>query len=427
MTRYTELAARYGTPLYVYDLDRVAAARQDLLDALPEPFSLFSAVKANPHPEVLRVLATGDGRVCRAEISSVGELAAALEAGFDPAGMLYTGPGKTDGELRDALGAGVRLFSVESLTDLEHVGAAAVAQGVEADCLLRINSASASATTSIRMTGRPSQFGIDAETLGEVLPRLRTVAGTRLAGAHFFPLSNASDEDSLVGEFRNTLAVAARLESEHGLPLRFVDIGGGFAAPYAVPGERPVYEKLRERLEDALDETFPRWRRGGVHFACESGRYLVGDSGVLLTRVVNIKESRGRTFVILDAGINTFGGMSGLGRLLPVAVRPEGPGQAAQIADGTGLSAALVGPLCTPGDVLGRQVSLPALRVGDVLTIPNAGAYGPTASLLMFLGRPAPAEVLVRGGEVVSATRIEHGRAEVAPLDGGAPLGGGRA
>jgi diaminopimelate decarboxylase len=427
VTRYTELAARYGTPLYVYDLDRVAAARQDLLDALPEPFSLFSAVKANPHPEVLRVLASGDGRVCRAEISSVGELAAALEAGFDPAEMLYTGPGKTDGELRDALAAGVRLFSVESPTDLEHVGAAAVALGVEADCLLRINSASASATTSIRMTGRPSQFGIDAETLGEVLPRLRTVAGTRLAGAHFFPLSNASDEDSLVGEFRNTLAVAAHLESEHGLPLRFVDIGGGFAAPYAVPGERPVYEKLRERLEDALDETFPRWRQGGVHFACESGRYLVGDSGVLLTRVVNIKESRGRTFVILDAGINTFGGMSGLGRLLPVAVRPEGPEQAAQIADGTGLSAALVGPLCTPGDVLGRQVDLPSLRVGDVLTIPNAGAYGPTASLLMFLGRPAPAEVLVRGGEVVSATRIEHSRAEVPPLDGRAPNGGGRA
>ncbi|MGW1146810.1 type III PLP-dependent enzyme, partial [Streptomyces sp. NPDC002454] len=103
MTRYTELAERYGTPLYVYDLDRVAAARQDLLDALPEPFSLFSAVKANPHPEVLRVLAEGDGRACRAEISSLGELAAALEAGFDPAGILYTGPGKTDGELHGAL------------------------------------------------------------------------------------------------------------------------------------------------------------------------------------------------------------------------------------------------------------------------------------------------------------------------------------
>ncbi|MFE9413958.1 type III PLP-dependent enzyme [Streptomyces sp. NPDC006704] len=430
MTRYTELAERYGTPLYVYDLDRVTAARKDLLDALPEPFTLFSAVKANPHPEVLRALGAGDGRVCRAEISSLGELAAAVEAGFDPAQILYTGPGKTDGELVDAIGAGVRLFSVESLSDLEHVGAAAALHGVVADCLLRINSASASATTSIRMTGTPSQFGIDAETLGEVLPRLRAVPSTRIAGAHFFPLSNAKDEDSLVGEFRHTLSVAADLEREHGLPLRFIDIGGGFAAPYAVPGERPVYEKLRERLETTLDELFPDWRQGTPHFACESGRYLVGDSGVLLTRVVNIKESRGRTFVILDAGINTFGGMSGLGRLLPVAVQPEGPEQAAQIAEGTGLRASLVGPLCTPGDVLGRQVDLPGLRVGDILTIPNAGAYGPTASLLMFLGRPAPAEVLVRGGEVVCASRIEHSRTPLSaetPRAGSATAGGGQA
>ncbi|MEU5547322.1 type III PLP-dependent enzyme [Streptomyces sioyaensis] len=430
MSRYTELAERYGTPLYVYDLDRVTAARQDLLDALPEQFSLFSAVKANPHPEVLRALGTGDGRICRAEISSLGELAAALEAGCDPAQCLYTGPGKTDGELTAALAAGVRLFSVESRTDLEHVGAAADAQGLVADCLLRINSASASATTSIRMTGTPSQFGIDTETLGEVLPHLRAVPGTRLAGAHFFPLSNAKDEDSLVAEFRHTLSVAAELQREHGLPLRFLDIGGGFAAPYAVPGERPVYEKLRERLESTLDELFPDWRQGTPHFACESGRYLVGDGGVLLTRVVNIKESRGRTFVILDAGINTFGGMSGLGRLLPVAVQPEGPQQAAEIEAGTGLSASLVGPLCTPGDVLGRQVELPRLRVGDLLTIPNAGAYGPTASLLMFLGRPAPAEVLLRDGEVVSASRLEHSRVPVAPLGGRAaaiPAGGGRA
>nr|BCB14667.1 decarboxylase [Streptomyces spiroverticillatus] len=417
MTRCTELAERYGTPLYVYDLDRVARARRELFDALPEPFSLFCAVKANPHPGVLRALREGGGRACRAEISSLGELAAATEAGFAVDDMLYTGPGKTDGELREALRAGVRLFSVESPTDLEHVGAAALGLGVVARCLLRVNSLSASATTSIRMTGTPSQFGFDAETLGGLMPRLLSVPGTDVVGAHFFPLSNATDEAALVGEFRNTLEAAARLEREHGLPLRFVDIGGGFAAPYAVPGERPVYEKLRDGLEAALDELFPQWRAGTPHFACESGRYLVGDSGVLLTRVVNVKESRGRTFVILDAGINTFGGMSGLGRLLPVAVQPDGPGQEQLIASGEALDVSLVGPLCTPGDVLGRRVLLPRADVGQVLTVPNAGAYGPTASLLMFLGRPAPAEVLLRDGEVVSATRLEHSRTALAPLD----------
>ncbi|MCT2585118.1 type III PLP-dependent enzyme [Actinophytocola gossypii] len=400
MTWYTELAERYGTPLYVYDLDRVAAARRDLLATLPDEVDLFYAVKANPHPEVARAV-RGDGRV-RAEISSTGELAAALAAGFDPAGCLYTGPGKTTGELHEAIERGVRTFSVESLGDLRRIGAVASRHGVVADGVLRINSASARATTSIRMTGAPSQFGIDSETLPALLGELSSVPGTRIAGAHFFPLSNAKDEASLTAEFQHTISLAAQLHEELGLPLRLLDIGGGFSAPYAVPGSRAEYEKLRVELENELDTYFSGWRQGGPRIACESGRYLVGDSGTLLCGVVNVKESRGRRFVILDGGINTFGGMSGLGRLLPAAVRLDGETPTE--------TASLVGPLCTPGDVLGREVEVPALRTGDVLEIPNAGAYGPTASLLAFLGRPAPAEVVVRGTEVVSVSRLEYHR-----------------
>ncbi|GAA0615023.1 alanine racemase [Kutzneria viridogrisea] len=403
-SRYADLAQRYGTPLYVYDLDRVEAARRDLFEALPESFTVFYAAKANPHPELLRALREGKGRSCRVEISSTGELSAALVAGFLGAEVMYTGPGKTHGELAVAIAKGVRTFSVESPTDLEHVGAAAVAHGVRVDCLLRVNSASASATTSIRMTGTPSQFGFDSETLPQLMPRLSQVEGVSIAGLHFFPLSNAKDEQSLIGEFQHTIELAARLRRELDVPLRFIDIGGGFAAPYGAPGARPVYDKLRGELESTLDVHFPEWREGNPHFACESGRYLVGDSGHLVSEVVNVKDSRGRRFVILDAGINTFGGMSGLGRLLPVAVEPDADGAAAA------QTASLVGPLCTPGDVLGRNIALPDLASGDLVTIPNTGAYGPTASLLMFLGRPAPAEVVVRGGEVVSVSRIEHVR-----------------
>lgn len=405
-----DLAARHGTPLYVYDLDRVAAARRDLYACLPEGFTLFYALKANPHPDVVRALREGEGPACRAEISSTGELSAALEAGYTGADCLYTGPGKTRGELTEAIGRGVRLFSTESLTDLEHIGAAAFAQGVVADCLLRVNSASASATTSIRMTGTPSQFGFDSETLADAAPALTRVPGARVAGAHFFPLSNAKDEDSLIAEFRHTIGLAAEIERRLGLRFRFLDIGGGFAAPYAVRGERPPYPNLRSALEKTLDEHFPRRRDGELEVACESGRHLVADSGKLLTTVVNVKESRGRTYVIADAGINTFGGMSGLGRLLPVAVEPCGE------ESGPVQRASLVGPLCTPGDILGREIELPAgLSAGDVLTIPNAGSYGVTASLLMFLGRPAPTEVAVRGGEVVSVTRLEHRRVPGSP------------
>jgi len=222
---------------------------------------------------------------------------------------------------------------------------------------------------------------------------------------HFFPLSNARDEASLIGEFQHTIALAATLARDLDLPLRYLDIGGGFTVPYAVPGERGSYPKLRSELEAALDIHLPGWRAGNPTIACESGRYLVGTSGTLVAAVSSVKVSRGRKFVIIDAGINAFGGMSGLGRLLPVSVRVEA-------GDEVG-PASLVGPLCTPGDVLGREIPLPALEPGDLVTIPNAGAYGPTASLLMFLGRPAPTEVVVRGDRVLSASRIEHRRAHL--------------
>ncbi|WP_335936436.1 type III PLP-dependent enzyme [Streptomyces sp. PTD5-9] len=403
MTGPTELARRFGTPAYVYDLDRVAAARDDLFAALPDEIAVFYAAKANPHPEILRELRTG-GRACRAEISSVGELDAVLRADYGGAEVLYTGPGKTAGELTEAMTRGVRTFSVESPGDLRRVGETAVRLGVTADCLIRVNNATGAAATSIRMTGVPSQFGFDSETLPGLAAELREVPGTALAGLHFFPLSNAKDEASLVAEFRHTIATAAALREALGVPFRIVDIGGGFAAPYAVQGRRPVYDGLRDALSASLDEHFPGWRDGAPRIACESGRYLVADSGTLLTSVVNVKDSRGTRYAVIDAGINTFGGMSGLGRIMPVSVEPH------ESTGADGAPAHLAGPLCTPGDLLGRNVPLPDPAPGDLLTVPNAGSYGPTASLLMFLGRPAPAEIVVRGDDLVSVSRIEHTR-----------------
>lgn len=402
MTGPAELAERFGTPSYVYDLDRVAAARADLFAALPDEVEVFYAAKANPHPELLRELRAGAARGCRAEISSIGELDAVLQAGFPGDRILYTGPGKTTEELTEAMTRGVRLFSTESYGDLRRVGETALKLGLTADCLIRVNNATGAAATSIRMTGVPSQFGFDSETLPGLAADLRDVPGTTIAGLHFFPLSNAKDEASLIAEFRHTIAAAAALQQALGVPFRFVDIGGGFASPYAVQGRRPVYTELREALAEALDAHFPGWRAGAPRIACESGRYLVADSGTLIAGVVNVKDSRGQRYLVLDAGINTFGGMSGLGRIMPVNVEPhESTG-----TDGT--PAILAGPLCTPGDLLGRNVSLPESEPGDLLTVPNAGAYGPTASLLMFLGRPAPAEIVVRGGDLVSVSRIQH-------------------
>jgi diaminopimelate decarboxylase len=188
--------------------------------------------------------------------------------------------------------------------------------------------------------------------------------------------------------------------------MEILDIGGGFGAPYTVPGSRPHYTRLRTELERTLDLQFPDWRDGRPEVVVESGRYLVGDCGHLISSVTNVKESRGRRFVILDAGINTLGGMSGLGRLMPLAVQvdPQHPPDDTE-------AATLVGPLCTPGDILARTVQLPRLKVGDLITVPNVGAYGPTASLLLFLSRPAPREVIVRGRQVVTMSQLKVCRA----------------
>ncbi|MCG6498013.1 type III PLP-dependent enzyme [Kitasatospora sp. A2-31] len=398
-----ELVHRYGSPLYVYDLDRVTRAAADLRAALPERARLYYSLKANPHPELVRTLRTAG---CLPEICSTGELAAALSAGFEGADCLYGGPGKTAQELREALAAGVRTFSVESPADLRRVGAEARALGVTARCLLRINGTGAGAGVGLRMTGGASQFGHD---IADGLPDLAefTVAGTELCGLHFFPLTNAADPAGLLAEAVASIRTAAALEAHWGLPLRMLDLGGGFACPYAAPGERPHYQALREPLTAALDEHLPGWRER-LELAFESGRYLVGDSGRLICTVTEVKESRGTAYGVLDSGINHLGGLSGVGRLPSLRAEPLRLAGSAAVADGAvgTRRVALVGPLCTPADVISRAAETVPPLAGDLLAVPNVGAYGATASLLGFLSRPAPVEVTVRDGRVVGADRL---------------------
>ncbi|GAB2928256.1 phosphopantetheine-binding protein [Streptomyces heilongjiangensis] len=417
------LVERYGSPLYVYDLARVRAALEDLRAALPQPCRVYYSLKANSHPDLVAELRRGGAR---AEVTSRGELAAALEAGHPAAELMYSGPGKVPAELDEAIAAGMRTFSAESFGDLERIGAAADAQGVTADCVLRINAAGAPGQAGLRMTGGPSQFGFDLDDLAEHGARL-LVKGVRIVGMHFFPLTNSRDEDGLVAELAQSVRTAAQLREELGIPLHLLDLGGGFAAPYATPGERPVYGRLRTALTAVLDEHLPGWRDGEPVIAFESGRHLVGDSGRLVTTVTDVKNSRGNTYAVLDSGINHLGGLSGLGRLLPLSARPlADTGRPADPADDLTdgaedrepVTVTLAGPLCTPADILARAAELPGLRAGDLLAFPNVGAYGLSASLLGFLGHPAPAEIVVDGGETVSATRLALRRHGVAPLTG---------
>ncbi|MBB1242656.1 type III PLP-dependent enzyme [Streptomyces durbertensis] len=415
------MLATYGSPLYVYDLNRVRAALADLRSSLPQGAHVLYSLKANPHVDLVRELLAGG---CRAELSSTGELRTALAAGADPATCFYTGPGKTAEELRTAIAAGVRTFSTESLVDLRRVARVARESGQEVDCVLRVNGAEAPGSAGMRMTGDASQFGTDAAVLAGYGEELRDadLKGARLVGFHFFPLTNAADEASLVAEMTGSIRTAATLAEQLALDITVLDLGGGFGAPFAQTGDRPRYPGLRKALTEELDRHFPAWSDGGVEVLFESGRHLVGDSGTLLCTVSDVKDSRDTRFAVLDTGINHLGGLSGIGRLLPLSAVPlavpaesadEAPVGSAAVTATPPARTRLVGPLCTPADTLGRgAVDLPDLTVGQHLAIPNVGAYGATASLLGFLSRPAAAEVVVdgpagpQGPRVVSATRL---------------------
>ncbi|MGK5627822.1 type III PLP-dependent enzyme [Streptomyces sp. URMC 123] len=405
----TSLRERYGSPLYVFRLDRVRRAAEALRAALPEGTRLYHSLKANPDVDVTAELARAG---LAAEISSTGELEAALLAGHPGDGCLYSGPGKTSAEVLAALAAGVRLFSVESVGDYRRVARAAEDSGVRARCLVRVNPESGAAGTGLRMTGKPSQFGVDLDGLDEVAAARRE--SLEIVGTHVFSTTNVHSEQELISEFAVSVEVIAAARERLGVTGGMADLGGGFAAPFARPGAPVRYRALRAELEKLLDARLPGWRDGSPLVAFESGRALVGDCGTLVCSVTDVKDSRGVTYVVLDAGTNALGGMSGLGRLMPAGVRAV-PLQREPL--GAERPMALVGPLCTPLDVLARSRTAPVPAVDSAVAVPNVGAYGLHASLLGFLGRPMPAVVVLDGEDVVRASRLELVRREL-PADG---------
>jgi diaminopimelate decarboxylase len=401
----SDIAAAFGTPAYVYRLDRVRSAHADLRRALPAGSSLYYSLKANPHPALAAELARLG---CRAEVSSAGETVAALAAGFPAGELLLTGPGKSAPMVGCALERGVRRFSAESPTDLGRLQALAAEHGVDIDCLLRVNADVPVAGMGLTMTGTASQFGADASWVERDPAAFAGGRRARVTGLHLYMGSSIHDEDVLLRQFEVGLGVARRLAGA-GVRLEELDLGGGFGAPFARRGERPGFAGLTTRLAAILDRDLFGWRAGVPALSFESGRYLVGDCGSLVCRVLDVKSSKGRTFVVLDAGINHLGGLSGLRRLPRLAPELAGPAGRAWTDD-----CVVAGPLCTPLDVWSDGARLPRPRPGDLVEVPNVGAYGLTASLVGFLGHPLPVEVVLDGERPVSVSRLTVDRVPIA-------------
>lgn len=409
-TVWEQLAERFGTPFYAYDACAIDERIRALRSVLPEAAGsrIFYSFKSNPNPSVAARMREGD---CHADLTSPGEIEAAQAAGFDLAEALYGGPGKDVAEFGNAIAAGIRQFSVESENDFMALSAAATTSGTDVRALLRVNPMQAP-KAKLAMSGVPSQFGFEEEELRSRGKEILSRGGPRVSvvGLHIYWGTQIGDAEALLDCFALTVSIADELSGIVGFPLEILNLGGGFPWPYSKAGSGPDLAPLEEGLRRIHEQA---GAAGNARWWFESGRYLSASSGTLVARVVDLKKSKDdKLFLILDTGIHHLGGMTGLGRIPRFAIDLEVPGRSS--ADGE-IVVDVVGQLCTPLDCIGKKIALPAVEPGDLVGIPNVGAYGPTASVLGFLSRPTPTEILHENGEVISATRLRSGH-EFLPL-----------
>jgi diaminopimelate decarboxylase len=391
-TAATELAKEYGTPLFVYDRG-VLDKKWDLLrDTLAPEFSICYSVKANPAQAILQYfLSRGAGL----EIASGGEFHQAVQAGCPPERIIFAGPSKTEPELEMVLRGGIGEIHVESPREARRIAEIAWRLGRNAPIALRVNPSAEAEGGAMRMGGRPAPFGVDEEDLDEVLDLILSLPTLDFHGIHLFSGTQILDPEILATQYRKGISIARRVAERLHFPLRTLDFGGGLGIPY-FPHEKELdMSTLRLEVAALLTDVRHNPLLAGTRFMVEPGRYLVGDAGIYITRVNDVKVSRGKKFVMVDGGMNHHLAASGnLGQTIkrnyPIAVLNKLDGYEEETVD-------VVGPLCTPLDVLGRGVRLPRTDAGDLIGIFQSGAYGRSASPLHFLGHSTPPEVWVDG------------------------------
>jgi len=389
----TELAAAHGTPLYVYDADVMRRRLGMLRAALPARVAVHYSVKANPNPAVIEVFVQAGAGT---EIASAAEWQRARAAGCPADRIVFAGPGKGEEELEHVIRAGVGEIHVESDEEIAHLHAIANRVDRMVDVAIRVNPAPSAAGGAMQMGGHPAAFGFDEERLAEVVALVRGASRLRLRGVHMFAGTQILDAEVLVNQWRHAIGIARRVGEMTGSPVDTVDLGGGLGIPYLAHERALDLTAVQALAAPALAALDADACLSTTRFILEPGRFLAGPAGVYLTRVRSVKTSRGATFMVCDGGMNHH--LAASGNLGQVIKRDYPMVNASRLGTPASLTAAVVGPLCTPLDTLGRKIELPETRPGDLIAILQSGAYGLSASPVGFLSHPMPAEVLVDGG-----------------------------
>jgi diaminopimelate decarboxylase len=378
-------AAGGQTPLFVYDRAIIAAKIADLRAALPDEVGIHYAMKANPMPQLVAWMA---GQVDGLDVASAGELRVALAAGADPAHISFAGPGKRDFELELAIGAGVTL-NIESAREFARAAAIGDRLGKRVRAAVRVNPPFDLKASGMRMGGGAKPFGVDADKVRALLAQI-AIEGADFRGFHVFAGSQNLSAEAIIEAQRKTLDLVADLAEYADVPPPLVNLGGGFGLPY-FPGDQPLdLAAVGQALGKALATRDPILAE--TRFVLELGRYLVGESGVYLTRAIDRKMSQDEVFIITDGGLHHQ--LAASGNFGTVIRRNYPLVNASRFGAPDAETVNVVGCLCTPLDKLGDKVNLPATEVGDIIAVFMAGAYGLTASPTAFLSHDPPAEML---------------------------------
>ncbi len=378
-------AGQYGTPLYVYDGDKMEEQYEKLKGCLPEKFEVFYSVKSNPLLGVCQLFRKLGSRI---EVASSGELHTVLAAGYEPHNIIFTSPGKTREDLALAIDRQIYSINIESVEEAETINEMAAARAKRVNLAVRVNPNFAISGAGLRMTGAPTQFGIDQDDADEAIRRIQSLPCVNLIGVHVFSGSQMLDANNIIGAMREIIRLAVELSDKHKFDLEFLDLGGGFGIPYFKGEEYLDMNRLKDGLAEIWSESGDRLRH--TRIGVESGRFLVAESGVFLSKVLYVKGCKGSKYVVCDGGSNQHASSAFLGRY----VRNNFPMYLLGKEDAPRQEVNVSGPLCTPTDMIGQRVALAEAEPGDILAVGQSGAYGLTHSPTLFLSHPMPAEIL---------------------------------
>ena len=383
----TRLAQRIGqTPFYAYDRQALTKRVQALRQAMPPALKIHYALKANPMPALVQHMAT---LVDGFDLASAGEMKVALDSTMPAEQISFAGPGKRPLELQQAIAAGVTI-NIESPHELEVIAQQCEKLGLNARVAIRINPAFDLKASGMKMGGGPKQFGIDEEQVPAVLQRIKALE-LNFQGFHIYSGSQNLKAEAIIDAQQKSLQLAINLSEHCPAPIRKLNIGGGFGIPY-FPGDTPLdIKRVGDALATEMDITARQLPEAEV--IIELGRYLVGEAGIYVSKIIDKKTSRGQIFLVVDGGLHHHLAASGnFGQVIrknyPVAIGNKMNESALE-------TVSIVGPLCTPLDILADKMQLPKSEIGDLVVVHQSGAYGYTASPARFLSQPEAVEVLV--------------------------------